>query len=50
MADTLTITDNRTGKQYELPIEDGAISATDLRQIKTGPDDMPGWSPTTPRS
>ena len=23
MADTLTITDNRTGKQYELPIKDG---------------------------
>ena len=34
MADTLTITDNRTGKQYELPITDGAIRATDLRQIK----------------
>src|SRR5262245_13607516 len=39
MADTLTITDNRTGKQYELPITDGAIRATDLRQIKTGGDD-----------
>ena len=39
MADTLTITDNRTGKQYELPITDGAIRATDLRQIKTGQDD-----------
>ena len=36
MADTLTITDNRTGKQYEIPITDGAIRATDLRQIKTG--------------
>jgi citrate synthase len=35
MADTLTITDNRTGKQYELPITDGAIRATDLRQIKS---------------
>ncbi len=32
MADTLTITDNRTGKQYEVPIKDGAINATDLRQ------------------
>ena len=38
--DTLTITDNRTGKQYELPIEHGAIRATDLRQIKTGADDF----------
>src|SRR5471032_1168558 len=40
MADTLTVTDNRTGKQYELPIKDGAIRAMDLRQIKTGPDDF----------
>ena len=39
MADTLTITDNRTGKQYELPIHDGAIRATDLRQIKAGNQD-----------
>jgi len=39
MAETLTITDNRTGKQYELPITDGAIRATDLRQIKTSGDD-----------
>ncbi len=39
MADTLTITDNRTGKQYEIPIKDGAIKATDLRQIKAGEDD-----------
>ena len=40
MADTLTITDNRTGKQYEIPIKDGAIRAIDLRQIKTGEDDF----------
>ncbi|MDQ3169511.1 MAG: citrate synthase [Acidobacteriota bacterium] len=40
MADTITITDNRTGKQYELPIEDGTIKALDLRQIKTGDDDF----------
>ena len=40
MADTLTITDNRTGKQYELPIQDGTIRAMDLRQIKTGADDF----------
>src|SRR5687768_3660438 len=40
MADTLTITDNRTGKQYEVPIKEGAIRATDLKQIRTGPDDL----------
>lgn len=39
MADTLTIIDNRTGKQYEVPIADGTIRATDLKQIKAGPDD-----------
>ncbi len=38
--DTLTITDNRTGKQYELPIQDGTIKAMDLRQIKTSDDDF----------
>ena len=37
MADTLTITDNRTGKQYEIPINEGAIKAMDLRQIRTSP-------------
>ena len=36
MSDTLTVTDNRTGKTYELPIQDGTIRAMDLRQIKTG--------------
>ena len=40
MADTLTITDNRTGKQYEIPIQDGTIRAMDLRQIKARPDDF----------
>lgn len=39
-ANTLTITDNRTGKQYELPIEDGTIRAMDLRQIKSSEDDF----------
>jgi len=39
MADTLTITDNRTGKQYEVAIKDGAIRATDLKQIKAGEQD-----------
>ena len=38
--DTLTVVDNRTGQKYELPIKDGAISAPDLRKIKTGPDDF----------
>jgi citrate synthase len=40
MADTLTITDNRTGKTYEIPITDGTIRAMDLRQIKTGAEDF----------
>jgi citrate synthase len=39
-SETLTITDNRTGKTYQVPVVDGAIRATDLRQIKTGPDDF----------
>ncbi len=39
-ADTITITDNRTGKIYELPIANGAIKAMDLRQIKAGADDF----------
>ncbi len=38
--DTLTVTDNRTGKQYEIPIEDGTIRATELRKIKTQDDDF----------
>jgi citrate synthase len=38
--DSLTIVDNRTGKQYEVPIEDGAIRATELRKIKTHEDDF----------
>jgi citrate synthase len=40
MADTLTITDNRTGKIYEVPIQDGTIRATDLRQIKVTADEF----------
>ncbi len=39
-ADTLTITDNRTGKQYEIPIENDAIKAMDLRQIKVSDDEF----------
>jgi citrate synthase len=38
--DTLTVTDNRTGQTYELPVEDGAIRAMDLRQIKVDDDDF----------
>ncbi|MFQ5410028.1 MAG: citrate synthase [Anaerolineales bacterium] len=50
--DTLTITDNRTGQTYELPIEHGTIRALDLRRIKTTPDDFglmtydPGYANT----
>ena len=40
MADTLTITDNRTGKQYEVPVTHGTVRALDLRQIKVDPDDF----------
>jgi citrate synthase len=40
MPDTLTITDNRTGKQYEVPIQDGTIRAMDLRQIKVTDDEF----------
>jgi citrate synthase len=40
MPDTLTVTDNRTGKTYELPIKDGTIRAMDLRQIKTADGDF----------
>ncbi len=40
MADTLTITDNRTGKHYDVPIHDGTIKATDLRQIKVTSDEF----------
>src|SRR5687767_3821710 len=36
--DSLTITDNRTGKSYEIAIENGAIKALDLRQIRAGDD------------
>ena len=38
--DSLTITDNRTGKTYEIPITDGTIRAMDLRQIATSKDDF----------
>ena len=38
-SETLTIIDNRTGKQYEIPIKNGAVKATDLFQIKVTEDD-----------
>ncbi|MEE8242598.1 MAG: citrate synthase [candidate division NC10 bacterium] len=38
--ETLTVTDNRTGKTYEIQIDQGAIRATDLRQIRVSEDDV----------
>lgn len=37
---TLTITDNRTGRTYEIPITDGTVRAMDFRQIKVSDDDF----------
>ena len=37
--ETLTVVDNRTGREYTIPIGDGAVRASDLRQIKTSEDD-----------
>jgi citrate synthase len=39
-SDTLSVTDNRTGRQYEIPIEDGTIRAPALREIKVSDDDF----------
>ena len=39
-AATLSVTDNRTGQVYEIPIKDGAIPAVALRDIKAGDDDV----------
>ena len=38
--DTLTVVDNRTGKSYEVPIQDGTVRAADFRQIKVSDDDF----------
>jgi citrate synthase len=38
--DSLTITDNRTGEKYEIPITDGTVRAMDLRQIKVTEDEF----------
>ena len=39
-SETLTVTDNRTGKTYELPIADNTIRGLDLRQIKVDEDEF----------
>jgi len=39
-SETLSIVDNRTGKKYEIPVHEGAINATDLRQIRVSEDDF----------
>ena len=39
-AETLSITDNRTGQTYEVPIEDGTVRAMALRDIKVDEDDF----------
>jgi citrate synthase len=36
----LTVTDSRTGRTYTIPVADGAVNATELRQIKTAGDDF----------
>jgi citrate synthase len=37
---SLTVTDNRTGETYELPVTDGTVRAMDLRSIKVSDDDF----------
>ena len=37
---SLSVTDNRTGTTYELPITDGTVRAMDLRQIKVSEDEF----------
>jgi citrate synthase len=39
-SESLTVTDNRTGRTYELPISDGTVKAMDLRQIKVSEDEF----------
>src|SRR5919199_6382023 len=39
-ADTLTITDNRTGRTYDVPVEDGTVRAPALRDIRVADDDF----------
>jgi citrate synthase len=40
MPETVTLTDNRTGRSFDVPIEDGTIRATALREAKVGEDDF----------
>jgi citrate synthase len=46
MTETLTIRDNRTGRDYEIPISDGTIRAADLKQITV--DGEPGLATYDP--
>ena len=39
VTDSLSVTDNRTGKTYEFPVSEGTIKATDLRKIKVSDDE-----------
>jgi len=39
-AETLSVTDNRTGESYEVEIEDGTVKSMDFRQIKVADDDF----------
>jgi citrate synthase len=39
-SDTLTVTDNRTGQTFEIPITDGTVRAMDFRQMKASDDDF----------
>ena len=48
MTDSLTVKDNRTGKEYELPITSGTIKASDLKQIKASEDDAGGLATYDP--
>ena len=45
--ESLSVVDNRTGKQYELPITDGTVRSLDLRKIKVSEDDfgLMGYDP-----
>jgi len=38
--DTLTVTDNRTGRSHEFPIVDGTVRALDFRGLKDGDEDF----------
>jgi citrate synthase len=38
--ETLTVTDNRTGETYEVPVTDGTVKAMDFRQMKVSEDDF----------